>query len=941
MPVATPTPQIGASGSTLSLTFRDTGGAATTVAAVGASPTIRVNGGSPITLGPPLWANYFRSVVYFLATPIVNGDTVTFSDGFSGVPAIGPTYVNGEVPERTWVLFTGSGYRNNIHYLNGGHVGGNGTASATWNFTLPQLGSYSIAVTHITDPSYSTVSPFSIYDGATLLGTVTVNQQVAPSDFTDDGVAWKTLGTFTFSSINCSVRLTNNVPTGHVIADGVRVERVGGASFIAYGNDSAAGAYTTAAGGAPLLTNAAVDTSKIGSTIAVAAPPSGRTMKAGVNLTTPVDNYGPFNIYANAMRAFAWTGDATLTDANGYPLTTTSLTYGRVVVPVNAYDARNYPSGEPGTWTLKWDGSGLLSLASVTGAAVVSLASENLTGTTNNVRVYNVAKNAAVDSFGYDLVVYMDNSGSKTLQNWRLYPPGVATDGSQKFHPKVVEKLQGFTVIRTAGGIPASRSTVVDYSDFAHQAQASFGQPNERKRYFYITNITGYATSFWTSKYQHYLVTTAIPHGLKDGQPVQFDRVSAQAIVVTLNDDSTQDLWNAYLTARVVDATHFVVSFQDQTGNGNQAVKTPFTAADAYLRFDGYAGIPPEDAVDLCNETGCDLWFSVPPLASDACVTELFTMIATRLLSSLRVRVEYTNEHWNILQDFAGHWWCASRSYQLGLTSAGVSVPGQGVPYYCLRSKEVHALARAAFVAAGRPATDVIRVIAGWQSTPTHTTTIAEFCASQSPPIPFDEYALAPYQDILLAQEEDFDYESITTNQNSDVYELSMTSRAEDTAANVAAHRAILDANGYASVVFVCYEGGLGYGGLSANGVTNPLQSMAVAFHPNHKHCYWQYLSNLAAAGYTFYCHYAFHHPWVAESPEKRGANYGAYLGIAMQPGNGEANRSWLTGVPTTPPRLDIAESVVGYALNAWNATAATVVPTLRRVLRHHRMRLF
>jgi hypothetical protein len=82
-----------------------------------------------------------------------------------------------------------------------------------------------VAVTWSADPNRATNAPYTVLDGATALGTVAVNQQQAPSDFTDQGVGWKNLGTFTVTGNTLTVTLSN-AANGYVIADAVRIVRL-------------------------------------------------------------------------------------------------------------------------------------------------------------------------------------------------------------------------------------------------------------------------------------------------------------------------------------------------------------------------------------------------------------------------------------------------------------------------------------------------------------------------------------------------------------------------------------------------------------------------------------------------------------------------------------------------------------------------------------------
>ena len=110
--------------------------------------------------------------------------------------------------------------------MGGSHVSssaaGSGTSTATW--TMPVVAGYhEVDVTWSAGVDLSTNVTYDIYDGATKLDSVTVNQQSAPVDFTDDGIAWKSLGSFTVSSGVLTITVANAAADGQVSADAVRI----------------------------------------------------------------------------------------------------------------------------------------------------------------------------------------------------------------------------------------------------------------------------------------------------------------------------------------------------------------------------------------------------------------------------------------------------------------------------------------------------------------------------------------------------------------------------------------------------------------------------------------------------------------------------------------------------------------------------------------------
>lgn len=67
-------------------------------------------------------------------------------------------------------------------------------------------------------------------------------------------------------------------------------------------------------------------------------------------------------------------------------------------------------------------------------------------------------------------------------------------------------------------------------------------------------------------------------------------------------------------------------------------------------------GFTIEDRVRICNEAGCDMYFVVPTMATDAYVTNALTYIRDNLSPSLKVYIELSNEVWNRGYFPHGHW---------------------------------------------------------------------------------------------------------------------------------------------------------------------------------------------------------------------------------------------------------------------------------------------
>jgi subtilisin family serine protease len=121
----------------------------------------------------------------------------------------------------SWVLFNGQGFQNDVTYSDAG----SGSDAATWTFTMTP-GVYRVSATWTTHANRATNAPFTVFDGATALSTVLINQELAPNDLNDQGASWEDIGTFTITDTTLVVRLTDNA-NEFVIADAIRIARIG------------------------------------------------------------------------------------------------------------------------------------------------------------------------------------------------------------------------------------------------------------------------------------------------------------------------------------------------------------------------------------------------------------------------------------------------------------------------------------------------------------------------------------------------------------------------------------------------------------------------------------------------------------------------------------------------------------------------------------------
>lgn len=127
-----------------------------------------------------------------------------------------------------WTQWTTVG--NGVDNTHSTAPGGDGSIYATWTFKGLTPGIYEVWATWVQAPDRATNSPFSVYDGTSLLNAMTFNQTVAPTGYFDYGVSFVSLGqSYAINSGTLIVKLSNSgvASNAYVVADAIRINRVG------------------------------------------------------------------------------------------------------------------------------------------------------------------------------------------------------------------------------------------------------------------------------------------------------------------------------------------------------------------------------------------------------------------------------------------------------------------------------------------------------------------------------------------------------------------------------------------------------------------------------------------------------------------------------------------------------------------------------------------
>ncbi len=128
----------------------------------------------------------------------------------------------------TWFAYTESRaeFQMDLHYANF-VPSGPPNATASWAFTGLTQGNYQVAATWAVYPWNATNTPFAVFDNGAQIGpTLRVNQQAAPTSFTDAEQPWHNLGTFTINSGTLRVTMSND-SNSWPNADAIRIIREG------------------------------------------------------------------------------------------------------------------------------------------------------------------------------------------------------------------------------------------------------------------------------------------------------------------------------------------------------------------------------------------------------------------------------------------------------------------------------------------------------------------------------------------------------------------------------------------------------------------------------------------------------------------------------------------------------------------------------------------
>jgi len=338
----------------------------------------------------------------------------------------------------------------------------------------------------------------------------------------------------------------------------------------------------------------------------------------------------------------------------------------------------------------------------------------------------------------------------------------------------------------------------------------------------------------------------------------------------------------------------------------------------------------------------------MPHACSDQYVTDFWTYQAQHLAAGRHAWVEYTNEPWNGDPAYPQYHHLRIMAREFALAHPGnpawaVDFAVRARRWYLMRAGQIRALARAAWVAAGRDVNDLGLVL---NAQFVNSGRALEFASDAdlidiqgrhntdpefAGPIQFEGFAVAPYMMVhpyTSGSLTDEQYDALTVPQVMDIGDAFMRNiRATlygDCAKAHADNLAALAAAGRPGITYLCYEGGPSIMGLGGTPTQQHLRNIAWSLHPRSGP---QYLAVMAMLDEVGVHEHVKNGPfWTYVSEGGLVHCYSTYTGLEQREGRGDGtdglfdNRTVImdeNGMAVMASLRDVV-SPIGHAVRQW-----------------------
>lgn len=830
-----------------------------------AMPSISINNGPPVQLSNPLLPNHRDYVVFPLPSPPRLVQIIDEAD---------PSWSS---DVGTWNTFSDPSWT----YKNNAKSSSDANASATWTFSGLQAGKYNLWATWDIGGGRSPKAVYTVYDGHTKLTSATVDQTQLPYGFVEGKINWSLLTNIpvTITGTTLKVILTNGGGNGTtLVADAIRLQNapdvltIKSTDIVTF--SASAGWATCTTGSAGAETNTAV-TNRVGQTTSLLPPFSAtsKTMKVGYHVHLP-DYSSSGNIYRNRRKSSGLWSQQTSKDISQQVDTNGNLTaLGYTKKSDGTYDCSpalmlvaqrqtdgaqpiGMPMIKPGIWTIYYSyggGTGSMALTTRDNQISITQVAPPTKGIDNKWMVqYNVQWNNSLQASPDIQLIWTGTTPADIPgPDFELYEPDVPRETpDNKFQPVLINALWGAGAISFTDAFITYGCPYINRSDYNDPNVVRIGYANANKRIggeiISIEPASGADSPYYTGLSAGIVkIRFKNHHGLSSGQFLQFSGITHTLFSFT--NGAKTGISSSLIF--VLDPTTVIACVYHPSlpglGTITQIYQSPGAGAwQGWVEMG--AGIPLEDAIQLCNIIGANFWFNVPHAATDNCVSALASDIARLLKPGLKVILEYSNECW--VSGFPQHAYCVSMSVANGLGT-------DDRQYYALRLGQIINIFEKSFGAASRPLSDIVRTLGtqgGWAS---HVT--ASSASYLSNKVKIDAVAHAPYlnNSPFIGSYSNVDelYDLLNLEQLLDLFEVNVALGRYESANTD--NLSVMAQNGYPNTLLYTYGGGAA-NGKPFGSYDRVEMSHAVLRHPRFRPIYLGFLQKMQDTGVSLFMRY-------------------------------------------------------------------------------------
>jgi hypothetical protein len=273
------------------------------------------------------------------------------------------------------------------------------------------------------------------------------------------------------------------------------------------------------------------------------------------------------------------------------------------------------------------------------------------------------------------------------------------------------------------GPAPAGDGTYGWVSPNVYGPQALFAQgPDAFGKYVQLAPTDNGKWIFNRADFAVFELKTAAPHGISSGYWAQINGDT----LVPLTDAASWWPGHGYVSVRIWVTGPNTLAFAYGVGGGghstgtqrvNSTAEVPVNWTVTIVPGDTSSNVPLRYAVAATAQAGADFWWNAPIEASDATIAQLVANEIAPFIGTRNLYIEVDNEVWNgtRMVTFAHATDSLLNALPAGTPVLGYTTEAGSRPKsFGLISAHIHDVARAAWTAAGLPASRLHAIASGW-----------------------------------------------------------------------------------------------------------------------------------------------------------------------------------------------------------------------------------